>query len=147
MTEERDRLSRQLNGGKEGWNEDEPGVIQAASELAARRYFGPKASTDQVAATALQVVEADRGAADLRGLAGRLPDKSYVEAVIRYDAVDHDRVLANIRPGVAFHIRLAFVIFVVAKLGILFELDQLIRAAEALTFERGLSPPLVSEMT
>jgi hypothetical protein len=144
MTEERDRLSDQLNGGKPGWNDDEPAVLQAASELAARRYFGPKPSADQVAATAAQVAEADRRGADLSGRAGSLPDKSYIQAVIRYDIADRPAGWDNIRPSVALHIRGAFIIFVIMTLDIVFELDQLIRAAEALAFERGMNPPLLS---
>ncbi|MBO0822460.1 MAG: hypothetical protein J2P27_01220 [Actinobacteria bacterium] len=144
-TEERDRLSRLLNGGEPGWNDDEPAVVQAASELAARRYFGPKARADQIAATAAQVVEADRGGADLQGRAGSLPDKTYVQAVIRYDTGDRPTGWDNIRPSVALHIRIAFIAFVVVKLDIMFELDQLIRDAEALAFERGLSPPLAAQ--
>lgn len=145
MTEERDRLSRLLNGGEQGWNDDEPGVLQAASELAARRYFGPVVSADKIGATAALVVELERRGADLAGRAGSLPDKSYVQAVIRYDTGDAPAGWGNIRPIVAFGIRLAFMMFVVAKLDIMSELDQLIRDAEALAFERGPSPPLAAE--
>jgi hypothetical protein len=145
MTKERDRLSRLLNGGEPGWNADEPGVLQAASELAARRYFGPKASADQIAATAGLVVEVERRGADLAGRGGGLPDKTYVQAVIRYDTGDHPAGWDNIRPVVAFGIRCAFIMFVVMKLDIMSELDQLIRDAEALAFERGLSPPLAAQ--
>ena len=143
--EERDRLSRLLNGGKPGWNDDEPGVIQAASELAARRYFGPEGGSDEIPATAARLVERERMGADLQGLAASLPDKSYVEAVIRHDAGDPPAGWHNIRPSVALHIRSAFIIFVAAALDIMFELDQLIRDAEALAFERGLKPPLLTE--
>jgi hypothetical protein len=145
MAEERDRLSRLVNGGTAGWNDDEPGVIQAASELAARSYFGPKANADEVVATAAQLVEAERRAAGLRGRAGSLPDKSYVEAVIRYDTGDRPAGWHNMRPSVALHIRGAFILFVAMKLDIMFELDQLVSDAEALAFERGLRPPLISE--
>src|SRR5262245_40109716 len=145
MTEERDRLARQLNGGEPGWNDDEAAVIQAISELAARRHFGPNASADQIAVTAAQVVEAERRGADARGRGGSLPDKTYVHAVIRYDTGNRPAGSDNIRPSVALHIRGAFISFIIAKLDIMFELDQLIRDAEARAFERGLSPPLIAE--
>jgi hypothetical protein len=143
FTNERDRLAGQLNGGEPGWNEDEPGVLQAASELAARRYFGPKANVGEIAATAAQIVEAERRGADLAGRGGGLPDKSYVQAVITSASGNHDPGLQNMPPRVAFEIRGAFIIFVVMTLDIMFELDTLICDAEALAFERGLSPQLV----
>lgn len=147
MTEERTRLSDMLNGGKPGWNDDEPAVIQAASELAARRYLGPKASADQITTAAAQVVEADRRGADLRGRAGSLPDKTYVQAVLKHDTGDRPAGWDNIRPSVALHIRGAFMVFVVSALDIMFELDALIRDAEALAFARGLNPPLAAGRT
>lgn len=146
-TEERDRLSRLLNRGEPGWNDDEPGVIQAASELAARRYFGPEASGEEVIATAAQIVEWDRRAADRRGRAGSLPDKSYVQAVIRHDTGDLPAGWHNIRPSVALHIRIAFILFVIMTLDIMFDTDRLIRDAEAVAFERGLRPPLITKTT
>jgi hypothetical protein len=36
---ERDRLLPMLNGGQSGWNYDEPGTVEAACEIAVRRYF------------------------------------------------------------------------------------------------------------
>lgn len=40
--DERDRLVSTLNrGSATGWNDDEPAVVEAAAELALRRYFGP----------------------------------------------------------------------------------------------------------
>lgn len=100
---------------------------------------------DHIAATAALVVEAERRGADLAGRAGKLPDKTYVQAVISYDTGDHPAGWDNVRPVVAFGIRCAFIMFVVMKLDIMFELDQLIRDAETLAFERGLSPPLAAE--
>jgi hypothetical protein len=144
MTEERDRLQSQLNGGKAGWNDDEPGVIEAASELAARRYFGSRASTDHVAAIAARLEDAVRTGADPRRAASKLPDKAQIEAVIRYASGDHSAVLDNIRPSVVLHARGAFIFFVIMKLDIVFELDRLICDAEALAFARGLNPPLVA---
>jgi hypothetical protein len=140
-TEERDRLSRLLNGGKPGWNDDEGGVVQAASELSARRYFGPEVNSDEITATAAQVVEWERRAADLVGRAGSLPDKTYVQAVIRHDTGDIPAGWHNVRPSVAFRIRREFILFVAVTLDIVFELNQLIRDAEALAFKRGLKPP------
>ena len=33
-------LTRQLNYGKPGWNDDEPAVVEALCEIAVREYFG-----------------------------------------------------------------------------------------------------------
>jgi hypothetical protein len=47
----RDRLTATLNGGSRvGWNDDEPAVVEAASELMLRRYYGPD-GPDDVAVT------------------------------------------------------------------------------------------------
>jgi hypothetical protein len=142
LAEERDRLQLQLNGGQPGLNRDEAGVVYAASELAARRYFGLRASTEQVAAAAAKMQDQVRAGASRRGIANNLPGGEYVERVIRYAAGDHGAALDGIGPGVAFHICAGFVIFVIRNLDIMFELDKLICDAEALAFERGLNPPL-----
>jgi hypothetical protein len=132
LTEEREHFLRQINGGVAGWNDDEPGVVEAASELAARRYFGPRASPDQVTELATQIQ--DRAASTLL----QKPD---VETVIRYATGDHTAVLRNIRPSLVLTIRGAFIFFVLMKLDIMFELNKLICDAEAIAFERGLKPP------
>jgi hypothetical protein len=144
MTEERDLLSLQLNGGGPGWNDDEPGVIEAASELAAHRYFGSQASTNQVTALAAQILDAERTGADRRRTVRKLPERAYVEAVLRYATGDHSAAVDIIRPSIALHVRSAFIFFVVMKLDIGFELDRLIRDAETLAGERGLRPPLAT---
>lgn len=144
MREERNRLVREVNGGQPGWNSDEPGVIEAASELAARRYFGPQASAEQVTALAAQMQEMSRTGAAQRGGASNLPEVDYVEQVIRYATGDHGAALES--NSVAFHVRAAFVVFVFMELDIMFELDKLICDAEALAFERGLNPPLAARL-
>ena len=37
------KLRTHLNGGKPGWNHDEPAVVQAVCELAVHRFFGEAA--------------------------------------------------------------------------------------------------------
>ncbi len=49
------RLSKRLNGGKPGWNEDEPAVAEAACELAVGRLFG--VGTDEGAVVAFANLE------------------------------------------------------------------------------------------
>ena len=67
--------------------------------------------------------------------------------VIRHDTGDLPTGWHNIMPTVALHIRSAFILFVAMSLDIMFELDQLIRDAETLAFERGHKPPLLTETT
>jgi hypothetical protein len=139
MTEEMRQFN--LNGGKPGWNDDEPGVVAAASELAARRYFGPRASAQWVAEAVAQIQKAERTGAE-RNPPGKISEKSHVEAVIRYAAGEHDLVLEGVPPAALFHIRVALTILVIKNFDLTFEANKLICDAEALAFERGLNPPL-----
>jgi hypothetical protein len=136
MTMENVHYQRQMDSGAPGTNLDDASVIEAASRLAARRYFGPRASPDRVAATAAQIH--DR-------VPLMLPQKSSVEAVIRYASGDRTAVLAGIEPSVVARARTAFISYVLVNLGIKFELDKLICDAEALAFKRGFNPTLALE--
>jgi len=57
----RERLRPALNGGRDGWNDDEPAVVQAACELAVRRYFFPGYDVRQVTAFVSDLCQATAG--------------------------------------------------------------------------------------
>jgi hypothetical protein len=133
MTAESDHYFRQLYTAGLGWHEDEVSVVAAASELAARRYFGPQASPDRVAAIAAQIYSRSSFASD----------KSSVEAVIRHLSGDRTAaVLSDIPAHVISNVKLMFIFFVITNLDIEFELDKLICDAEALAVKRGFNPTL-----
>jgi hypothetical protein len=131
----RRRLGRRLNGGKDGWNDDEPAVIEAACELAVRRMFG--SAYDVRAITAF--------VSELRGrVAGsRTPiDQLEAEAVIRA-ALGEDTAISDLRRLTLLNVRglVTARICIVLGLGEQ-EVNQLIVDAERIAFERGWNPPL-----
>jgi hypothetical protein len=132
MTAESDHYFRQLYTAGLGWHKDEVSVIEAASELFARRYFGPLASPDRVAAIAAQIYSRSSFASE----------KSSAEAVIRHLSGDHTAALSDIPPYVISNVKLMFIFFVIVNLDIEFELDKLICDAEALAVKRGFNPTL-----
>lgn len=145
MRAESERLGRQLNGGQPGWNDDEPAVIRAASDLAARRYFGLQASPGAAAAVAAEMTDRARSGAELRGTRSTLPEQACLEAVIRQAAGDQNVSLTGFSAQAVFEARSAFTVFILVKLEAMYELDSLICGAETQAFERGFDPPLAAE--
>jgi hypothetical protein len=133
MTAEGDHYLRHLYTAGLGWHKDEVSVTEATGELAARRYFGPEASPDPVAAIAAQLHS--------RGAFAAL-DKSSVEAVIRHLSGDRTAVLSDIPAHVISNVKLMFIFFVIVNLDIEVELGKLIGDAEALAVKRGFNPTL-----
>jgi hypothetical protein len=143
---ERDRLKPLLNGGKAtGWNDDEPGVVQAACELAARRYFTALAGPERIAAAAADLRDMDRRASEPQGIPARMPGQEAVEAVLRNAAGEDAAIPADIRLSTLFHIRTVFVLYALTKLDAVFDVDRLICEAEAIAFDRGFQPTQASE--
>ncbi len=70
-----DELSGRLNGGRTGWNDDEPAVVEAACELATLRFFGTDYEGESITAFV----------ADLRR---RIPDERD-----RFDQVELEAVI------------------------------------------------------
>ncbi len=136
--DERDRLVATLNwGSATGWNDDEPAVVQATAELVLRRFFGPgEAESDKVSWLASAACVS---MAEIR----RLLDERHAEAVIRsalgepapgFDALTpSDRVV--LQGAVA---SLASINMDVDEASV----DELLREAERVAFERGWHPPL-----
>jgi hypothetical protein len=128
----RGQLAGRLNGGKDGWNYDEPAVVEAACELAARRYFPAGVDVREIAAIA----------SDMRQKSKSLPSQLKMEAVIRAALGETDVVIDDIKPPDLLHIRGAVVAYLFIILGAKFSIDELISEAENIAFERGWKPPL-----
>jgi len=134
----RDSLIVTLNGGRAGWNDDEPAVVEAACELMLREYFGP-AGPDAAALQRLSVEVRDGYAAD------KLPvSQEDAEAVIRVALGKAEGVGGTVHRGHAYRIRAMVATILAARLGMQdVAVDAVLREAERVTFERGWHPPLV----
>jgi hypothetical protein len=133
----RDDLTATLNGGRRGWNDDEPAVVEAAFELMLRRYYGPEGpdgvSVEWLASLAQEAFAADKSPIDAR----------QAETIIRAALGDSGADLGMIRPMDGYRVRGAVAAFlsVSMKLGESV-VDETLREAERLAFERGFHPPL-----
>jgi hypothetical protein len=132
-----DRLGRRLNNGQSGWNRDEAGVMQAACDLAARRYFGPGYDIREVS----DVVSFMRSA-NLAG--GKTPHGQLeTEAVIRHALGETDVDVKGINAQVAFEVQIEVTAFIVWKSKFTEpQVDELITEAERLARKRGWDPPI-----
>jgi hypothetical protein len=142
--EDHQRLVRQLNRGQKGWNEDEPAVIEAACQLAVRRFFAAVRHRDTG-----QLVSIEEFVSDLRQRTHQHrtpPGQQDVEAVIRAALDDSAEVPAHLGRGALLEIRggVAFNVFAIMKFDAR-AIDQFIAEAEDLAMARGYSPPLVME--
>jgi hypothetical protein len=135
--EERRRLSARLNGGRRGWNLDEPAVVQAVCELAVRRYFGADYDVRQVTSEVTFVREALLAR-------GRTPHGQLeMEAVVRSALGEADVDVSGISPSVAYWIHMEFAALVGARMDISDQTyGELVAEAEQVAFDRGFSPPL-----
>jgi len=137
--DERDRLVRTLNGGSAtGWNDDEPAVVEAAAELALQRYFGPdEPDPDKVAALAYAVTAG-------LGQINRPLSEPHADAVIWSALGVPSPVFEALKPGDRHVLRglVATAASVMTELDEA-QLDELLREAEWVAFERGFHPPLV----
>jgi hypothetical protein len=136
---ERDRLVRTLNGGSAtGWNNDEPAVVEAAAELVLRRYLGPGEPDPDKAGSLAHAVTAGLG--EIK----RPLDAHHADAVIRSALGMPSPVFDALKPGDKYVLRMA----AASIASVTMELDEaavdeLLREAERLAFERGFHPPLV----
>jgi hypothetical protein len=135
---ERDRLVATLNrGSAKGWNDDEPAVVEAAAELVLRRFFGPGQP------------DADRlwWLASVACLAmtdiSRPLDERHAEAVIRSALGNAAGTSFSMSSGDKYLLQgaLASLASINMDLGKA-EVDELLREAERLAFDRGWHPPL-----
>ena len=137
--DERDRLVRTLNGGSAtGWNDDEPAVVEAAAELVLGCYFGPGEPDPEKAASLAHVVTVALGAID------RTLGEQDADAVIRSAVGGPSAHFDALKPGDR-HVLTTLVVGVASAMMDLDEaaVDELLREAERIAFERGWHPPLV----
>jgi hypothetical protein len=137
----RKQMTAKLNGGKPGWNYDEPAVVQAACELAVSRLWGTSYDIRDITALVTFIRTADierRG----RTKYGQLE----MEAVIRSTLGEIEVDTSGINPQEIFEIQGVMVGAAIRKLGLSqSEIDQLLVEAENIAFERGFNPPLAEE--
>jgi hypothetical protein len=132
----RDELVTTLNGGIDGWNDDEPAVLEAVCELMVRRYFGALPDDDEISDVARRLEE---GTAQ----ANRPVGQWQAEAVIR-SGLDRSAAAAGMSRAELYLFRSYVIVFIALKLKLAAsEVDELLREAERLAFERGWHPRLV----
>lgn len=132
------RLNSKLNGGKPGWNQDEPAVVEAACELAARRFFRPDYDVREVTAYVSDMLAR---VPESKMRAGHLE----IEAVVRAALGDTDVVLDGIRPAPLHNVRHLVTTDIAYRLDLSApEIDQMLGDAEQIAFGRGWSPPLAA---
>ena len=135
----RDQLTATLNGGRRtGWNDDEPAVVEAACELMLRRHYGPEgpddASVRWLAALAREAFAADRSPID----------EHHAQAIIRAALGGTTADLSMMRSGDSYRVRGAVAAFLSVRMGLNESaVDEVLREAEQMAFERGFHPPLV----
>jgi len=138
-SEVRRQLTRELNGGKRGWNYDEPAVVEAACELMVRRFFGTSYDVREITAAVSFLRTADQ--AKDKTPHGQLE----MEAVIRSALGETDVDISGIIPPVLMEIRGAAAAYCSFKLALPeSDIVQMIAEAERMAFERGWNPPLAS---
>jgi len=131
----REQLRPTLNGGKAGWNDDEPAVVAAACELAASRFFTEDCDVRAVADFV----------AELRLATANDPplDQLKTEAVIRAALGEADVVTDGITAGQQFLMRTLVLGLLTARLQLdEAAIDKLIIDSELIALERGWHPPL-----
>jgi hypothetical protein len=138
QVELRNQLNTSLNNGKPGWNEDEPAVMAAAAELAAREYFGDeydvRAITEFVSRLRARIHSV------------QAPPQLEMEALIRSALGETDVVVSDIRADKKYTHRLKIVVQIKILLGWDEpKVDRVIVAAETKAIERGWNPPRLPE--
>jgi len=129
----RDQLAKTMTGRAQRWTYGDPAVVQTASELLARGYFGPLPRDDEIEWLAGIVCQATAGDRNI--------DQRTAQAVIRSALGPADLA------GITSDHRFLVLSIMVGLLGPWLELDQttvdtLIGEAERMAFKRGAHPSL-----
>lgn len=133
----RKQLNTTLNNGKPGWNDDEPAVVEAACEIAVRRFFGADYDVREITSFVSQVRSKIHSVEP--------PDQLRTEAMIRSALGESDVVTSDITAGQKFNIRVSVLGQAKLLLGLdAAAVDRLILEAERVAFERGWNPPLAA---
>jgi hypothetical protein len=137
--ETRKWLSRQLNGGKLGFNRDEAAVVQAACELAVQRLWGSDYDVGEITAAVSFMREADLENGKNRY--GQLEMEAVIRAALGETATD----LSGIPRPLAFEIQIVSTGYAVRMLALAeADVTQLLVEGERIAFERGWHPPLAA---
>jgi hypothetical protein len=133
----RDQLRATLNGGKAGWNYDEPAVVEAVCLVALRRLF--PAGLDAHAISAF--------VSDLRSRIHSTPPPGQLEteALIRAALGDPDVIIRHIPYAEVFQAHTAVIGAACVRFGLNeAAIDQMINEGERIAFAHGWQPPLAS---
>lgn len=131
----REQLRLTLNGGKAGWNYDEPAVVEMVFRIAARKLF----PTDPDAQAITELV------ADMRSQIHSVapPGQRETEALILAAFDDQKVNLTHIPASEVLQAHGAVVIMAKLRLGLdEAAIDQMIVEGERTAFEHGWHPPL-----
>jgi hypothetical protein len=132
----RKELDGTMNGGNPGWNDDEPAVVEFASQLVLRRLFGDEYDGRVIE----KFVDLIRTATD-----GDPPvDQLNATMLIRNALGESEIEVSKIDSGQRFVLR-ALAAATAAYILDLDEaaVDEIITDSERIAFERGWKPPLV----
>jgi hypothetical protein len=131
-------LGHQLNGGVRGWNDDEPAVVEAACEIAVRKYFGPDPAPEAIAAF---VSELHRRVKDSRSPL----ERHSAEAVVWWALGKRDCEIDGLKRVALFNARGLTAVQICIWLQLdSSDVEELISDAEVIAFERGWNPPLAT---
>jgi hypothetical protein len=135
----RDQLGKSLNGGQGGWNNDEPAVIEAVSQIASRKLFPDGDDVAEVSAFVTRMRELVRAHTP----DAKLPGHEETEAVIRAALGDRNIVLSRFRNQDPFEARIAVISGARSKLALADEtITQMIADGEDFASDRGWHPPV-----
>jgi hypothetical protein len=128
-----DVLQRQINDGRPGWNHDEPAVVEAASELAARLLFDCSFDVRDVTKLASSLHDSQKAQAP--------PGVLEIEAIVRYALGESYLLVNDISPSVLLKVRTWIIAWAFLELGMgVADLEKLVRHAEQQAIERGFRP-------
>jgi hypothetical protein len=132
----RKELTVHLNGGKPGWNDDEPAVAQAVCELAVQRFFGGVRDMEAVKEF---VSEMRRKIA--RGKTP--PAQAPMEAVIRIALGQEASKALKLDGSELFNIRGTVAVGICDSLNLSErQINEMIIAGENMAKARGWAPPI-----
>lgn len=134
----RKELQVTLNGGKPGWNNDEPAVVEFACQIALRRLFRGGCDASDIAGIVEVMREATGGDSPV--------DPLKAESMIRDALGEPDIDVKNIDPGQQFRLRYLIAVTAISLLeSDEAAIDEIITDSERIAFERGWKPPIARD--
>jgi hypothetical protein len=134
------RLWHRLNGGRKGWNDDEPAVVEAACELAVGWLFGAARTDSAITNFGVTALVTDMRT---KMATRRVPPAARdMAAVIRAALGERGTELTGIDPVDLFNIRAAVTVAASDRLALTdAAVTELVSGAEAVAVARGWNPP------